>query len=205
MIEIKKIVSKILDSNVFVVSKGKNAIIVDCGAEIEEIKKATKGKKVVAILLTHGHFDHAYYANEYAKEFGCKIYANMNAKASLADPKLNYGETFKIDDFSQFVWTSGDGEIVFEDIVVKHLQCTGHSNCLNVYLIENSLFSGDCIFARGIGRCDLATSNKHEMLSSLEKLALIKFENCYCGHYEDSAFDNIMRNINIHIRYLKKR
>ena len=204
MIEVEKIVSKILDSNTFVVSKGDSAIIVDCGVEIEELKKATKDKKVVAILLTHGHFDHAYYANEYAKEFGCKVYANINAKVSLADPKLNYGETFKIEDFDSFVWVGGDGELLFDNFAVKYFYCSGHSNCLNVYLIENALFSGDCIFARGIGRCDLFTSNKEDMLVSLEKLALIDFDTCFCGHYEDSSYDNLMRNINIHIKYLKR-
>lgn len=204
MIKVEKVVSAFLESNTFVVSKGEKAIIVDCGARIEDVKEATNGKKVVAILLTHGHYDHAYYANDYAKEFGCKVYANINAKTALSDAKLNYGETFKIEDFSMFVWTEGDGELAIEDFVVQYFHCAGHSNCLNVYLIENAMFSGDCIFARGIGRCDLLTSNTKDMLASLEKLAPFKFDTCYCGHYEDSAYANTMRNINIHIRYLKR-
>lgn len=69
MIEVKKIISQFLDSNTFVVSKGENAVVVDCGAKIKDVKEATNGKKVVAILLTHGHFDHAFFANEYAKVF----------------------------------------------------------------------------------------------------------------------------------------
>lgn len=204
LIEVKKLVSQILDSNTFVVSNGENAIIVDCGASIEEVKKATKGKKVVAILLSHGHFDHAYYLEEYVKEFGCKIYANQNAKKSLSNPNLNYGEGFCINDFSNFVWTNDDGEVEEGEMTIKYFYCSGHSNCLNVYQIDDLLFSGDCIFARGIGRCDLATSSVEQMLESLEKLDKIEFSTCYCGHYEDSDFDNIKRNIAAHIKYFRR-
>lgn len=42
------------------------------------------------MLLTHGHFDHAYYVEEYANAFDTKIYLSEFAKEYLEDNKKNY-------------------------------------------------------------------------------------------------------------------
>ena len=77
--EIKRIISKILDSNTFVISKGDKAIIIDAGANLEDVKNEINNKKVLGIFLTHAHYDHVFYCLDYAKEFDCKIYANKNS------------------------------------------------------------------------------------------------------------------------------
>ena len=83
--EITQIISKFLDSNVFVVKKNGHALIVDCGAETEKVKSVVGDLKVDAILLTHGHYDHSVYCNEYAMRFGAKIYANVEAIKIISD------------------------------------------------------------------------------------------------------------------------
>ena len=56
----------------------KEAIIIDPGAAadylIEQIEK--EGLRPVAVLLTHGHFDHATAAADVASHFGVQIYAH---------------------------------------------------------------------------------------------------------------------------------
>ncbi len=47
------------------------------------------GAKPVAILLTHGHFDHATDAKPLADRYGIKIYIHEADKATLDDPQLN--------------------------------------------------------------------------------------------------------------------
>ena len=91
--QITKIVSDKLDSNVFVVESQGKTFIVDCGADYESVKKVVKGK-VCAIFLTHGHYDHALNACEYAKKFGCKIYANQNITEILQDAKKKLWRKF---------------------------------------------------------------------------------------------------------------
>ena len=199
-----KIVSNYLESNTFILSKYGKAIIIDAGAEIEEVKKATSDLKVVAVFLTHGHFDHALNAVSYSKEFGCKVYINEKGKRALENSEYNYGEGFKVEDFSNFVFLSGDGKIEIEGFEVKYYHCPGHSECLNSYLIEDELFVGDCIFRKGIGRCDLITSNKKEMLGSLKKLLKIKYKNCHSGHYEDSDYEAMNKNIKVYIKYFSR-
>ena len=68
-----RLVSYFYESNVFILEKNNEVLIVDCGIPASEIKKHIGNKKVVGVLLTHGHFDHAYYVEEYANTFDTKI------------------------------------------------------------------------------------------------------------------------------------
>lgn len=202
--EIKKIVSKYLDSNTFVVKKDGKCLIIDAGADISEIDCEVGENKVVAILLTHGHYDHVINSEALAKKYNCKIYINENAEKTLANPKLNYGETFKIDDLKNFVLTQYDCELNLDNFIIKVLYTPGHSDCCNSYLIEDKLFSGDFLFNGGIGRVDLLTSDAGEMIKSLEKIENVDFETCYCGHYENSTKQRVNQVVIIYKKFLER-
>lgn len=47
-----------LQANCYLVSKGREVIIIDPGDELEKIEQAIEDKEVVGILVTHHHFDH---------------------------------------------------------------------------------------------------------------------------------------------------
>ena len=69
----------------------KETLIIDPGAAgaylIEQIEK--EELHPVAVLLTHGHFDHATAAASVAEHFGVKIYAHEQEKETLETPALN--------------------------------------------------------------------------------------------------------------------
>ncbi len=199
-----KLISKYLDSNTFILVKGKSALIVDSAVDTEKVKEAVGDLKVEGILLTHGHYDHSLNANEYAQTFSAKVYINKNAKETLKNPELNYGKIFKIDDFSKFEFIDGDGKLKLGNFKVEYFHTPGHSSCLNSYLIEESLFVGDCIFRDGIGRTDLLTSNKEDMIESLKKLEKLTYSMCYSGHYEDSSFERMNKNIKLYIKFFSR-
>ena len=201
--EITQIVSDILDSNVFVCQNGKSTFIFDCGAELDKVREAVKGK-VSAIFLTHGHYDHAKHVLEYAKTFGCKIYANKNIAEILPDPAKNYGEDFSIQDFSDFIFLEGDGSVAIDWQQVKYFHCPGHSKCCTCFLIDDDFFTGDVLFAQGIGRTDLYGGSKAQMLQSLKKLQNLPFEQVYSGHGEDSSRANQDKNVKVFLRFLSR-
>ena len=71
----------------------------------ENIKQ--KGLKPKAVLLTHGHFDHAMAAQELAGIFGVKIYAHEAEKETLEQSGLN--ASGKIFSLSAKTFTSSPG------------------------------------------------------------------------------------------------
>lgn len=202
--KIVKLISNYLDSNTFILIKGKSALIIDSAVDTEKVKQVVEDLKVEGILLTHGHYDHSLNVNEYAQTFSTKVYVNKNARETLKNPELNYGKTFKIDDFTNFEFIDGDGKLKLGNFKIEYFHTPGHSTCLNSYLIDKNLFVGDCIFRDGIGRTDLLTSNKDDMIDSLKKLEKLDFSMCYSGHYEDSDNARMNKNIKLYIKFFTR-
>ncbi len=206
MAEIKTLTSRFLknifDQKTYVLSNKKEAVIVDAGAELEDVIEETKGKNVLAILLTHAHFDHTWNLQKYIEHFDVDVYVcageekrfenvNLNASFMVREnivqniPKNNikyYSEKLKIGSF--------DFDIIFTP---------GHTSDGVCILWQKNLFSGDTVFADGVGRTDLADSNPFELVNSLKKIEQLDFEMCYPGHYEPAKKSKIIDNIYFYI------
>ena len=201
--EIKKILG-VYDSNTFVVKKDGCCLIVDSGANFDEVKLAVGDCKVVGVFLTHGHFDHALNALNYANAFGCKVFASDKIIEIISSPKKNYGETFYVDSFEKFDFLQGDIKLCVDCFNIEVLATPGHTPCSVCYLIDGQLFAGDTVFDGGIGRVDLIGSSKNDMVKSLQKLQTVKFEHCHSGHGQSSNYDRQERNLKAFLRYLTR-
>ena len=202
---ITKIVSNLLDSNVYVLEKDGEIILVDCGVEFESVEQVISGKKVLAVLLTHGHNDHCKYCNDYAERLGVKIYANEKIKSTMTDKEAIYSDDGStINEFSNFVFLSEDCSLKIGEFIIYCYPCSGHCQCCECYLIDGNLFAGDVLFERSIGRIDLKTSNKEEMLSSLNKLEKLDFKTVYSGHGDSTSYEQQMKNIKAYKRFLTR-
>ena len=183
----KRIISNLIDSNVFVVSKDDECVIFDAGADLDILKDAIGDKKVLAVFLTHGHYDHAYYALEYSKTFDCKIYCSEFAKEYLENPDFNYSEGhFKITDFDKFEFLTGEGALKLGGLVVEFKQLGGHSKGDMCFKVDNEIFVGDVLIGRDIGRLDLYGGDKNEMLKSLQFLSDENYSVMHSGHGADN-------------------
>lgn len=202
-----RLVGDIYDSNVFVENIDKNIFIIDAGANFDKINDVTEN--VRAIFLTHGHFDHAYFVEDYAKKLDVKIYASKKIREYLEEPKKNYSTDFncdllKITDFSNFVFLQGDGEVKIDAVVIKYFQMGGHSKSDMCFLIGEDLYVGDLIVGRGIGRMDLYGGDKQEMIKSLKKLATLNYKTMHCGHGEDLSKEMADKVISTYLRFLSR-
>lgn len=187
MLNIQKIEGTILRTNNYIIESCNGIILLEASAKAEEMKKITNNKKVLAILLTHGHWDHFYYLDEYVKEFKCRVYLTEQAFQ-----KINHKEkTFSIDrnpsinlQEKDTIFIKENDILNFEDLTFKVIQTKGHTDCSVSYLLNDKfLFSGDTLFEDAVGRCDLPTSDYKEMEKSLSKLFKLKEETfVYPGH-----------------------
>lgn len=133
----------------------------------------------VAILNTHGHFDHVW-SNAQVQEA---------LKIPLYCPK---GDTFMLDNcpLGQNVPPSqadveiiGDELLTLEGVQIKFRHFPGHTPGCSIIQIEDVWFSGDFLFQQSIGRWDFPFSSAKDMVQSLEKASDITEDfTIYPGH-----------------------
>ncbi len=178
----------VLMSNCWLLTSGDEALLVDSGAELSEIEAAlsSKGLTLRGVLLTHGHFDHAWSARAVADRYGVPLYIHFDDGEMLGDGMKNaylmcYGRD---KDLGQADVLLRDGDIITlggEEIKVLHTP--GHSQGSVCYLAGKSLISGDTLFATSIGRWDLYGGSVDELRSSLFALTLLDEDiKIYPGH-----------------------
>lgn len=183
----ERIVSEIIESNVFVVSKGDSCIVFDAGAELDAVKAVVGKKKVEGIFLTHGHYDHSFYLESYINCFDCQIFCSEFAKEYLQNSDYNYSEgKFKISDFSNFKFLSGDGKVDLQSFCVEFKQLGGHSKSDMLYRVEDEIFVGDVLIGRDMGRIDLYGGDKEKMKESLQTLLKEQYTVMHSGHGKDN-------------------
>jgi glyoxylase-like metal-dependent hydrolase (beta-lactamase superfamily II) len=186
----------ILNQKTYVLVKGKNAIIIDAGAELEDVKKVVQNKKVLAVLITHSHFDHIWCIEDYVKEWNIPVYISNGAEEKFLDPYKNCSNI--IGDKRVFNVESDkikyfEDDLKFGDFQVEVIKTPGHSADLVSFLIEKNLFPGDLVLGGSVGRTDLYDSDFGEMWNSLEKLKDIDFEVAYPGHYEPMTKQEVLK------------
>ena len=184
---INRIESDILGSNTFVVSNGKDCFIVDAGASVDAVKKLVNGQNVLGVFLTHGHFDHIYFLDEYLKEFNCTAYASEYAKEYFCDADKNlssdfYGEEIVIKNLAKTRFLCGNGTLKVGDFEIDYFQLGGHSKGDMAFVFEKNLFVGDLILGDSIGRYDMYGGDKNALIKSLDFLENYDYKIMYSGH-----------------------
>lgn len=186
MLDIKIVAGGPLDVNTYVVGNegSESCLLIDPGAEVEKVSQAVAGRTVVAVLLTHGHFDHMLYAQHWL-DMGAKLYVHRLDAQAMRSPSLNLSQVVN----TQLVLPAADvlledGDVVREaGIELTVLHTPGHTPGGVCYLNGKTMFSGDTLFYRSYGRLDLPGGDVQEMIASLTRLMQLDGETiAYPGH-----------------------
>ena len=158
----------------------------DCPEKIE-MKISRMNGKPVAILLTHGHFDHILAAQAVKEKYNIPIYACRQEEEMLREPSINmtvhYGQGCSI---VPDVFLEDLDVIRLAGFSVQMIHTPGHTKggCCYYEEKEKALFSGDTIFMESIGRTDLPTGNTAQLLDSVRNKVLVLPDDVkiYPGH-----------------------
>ena len=167
----------------------REAIIIDPGDDADKIydKVEELGVKPVAILLTHGHFDHILAVNQVASKYNIDIYASEEEKKLLGDAMLNLSGGYRRNCIvKEYIKLCDGQELEVANIKFKTILTPGHTGGSMCYYIENEdvLFSGDMLFRESVGRTDFPTGSESQIINSLNN-KLMKLEDkveVYPGH-----------------------
>jgi glyoxylase-like metal-dependent hydrolase (beta-lactamase superfamily II) len=165
-----------LATNCYLVGSGGGVVIVDPGAQARKLVAAVAGRPVEAVLLTHGHSDHAGAVDEVVSATGAPWFVSAADEALAA----KYARTAP----------SGvlqDGEpLTFGSTTWEVLATPGHTPGSVCFHGPGVLFSGDTLFAGGVGRTDLAGGSTEALFASLrDRILTLPDETAvYPGHGE---------------------
>ena len=173
--------------------KGENGltetIVIDPGDRGAQIYEALtqKGFHVNAILLTHGHFDHIWGANELRRLSGAKIYAYEGEKSLCEDAEKNVSAQAGRPETVQADFYEKDGTVLsLAGFSLKLIATPGHTGGSCCYYLEEEkvLFSGDTLFEGSVGRTDFPTGSMSSLVRSIKEKLLVLPEDVvdYSGH-----------------------
>lgn len=197
----KMIVCGLYGENAYLISRdaADQAVLIDPGDDLPALQEAIgeSRKRLGAILLTHGHFDHMLCAAWLKEKFACPVYIHRLDAAYLKDARLNcYDPPASRQPFTpmepdHLLDAAAGGtplQVCGYDFLVYHTP--GHTPGSVCYQLEGGgvLFTGDTLFARGYGRMDLPGGSEAQMSASLGRLLALPRELTICpGHGETSS------------------
>ena len=171
--------------------------IIDPGGSYKRVSlEAQKlGVTLEAVLLTHGHFDHALAAAE-LQAHGAKVYIHENDAEKLSG-NGNLGYRFGCP-FQTLVpdYLLHDGEsLSLCGMTVRVIHTPGHTSGGVCFLIDNALFTGDTLFHNSIGRTDLGDGSISELVRSVnQKLFTLPGDyTVYPGHEDFTTLEEERR------------
>ena len=183
-ISIKSMVLGLVGTNCYLITNDetKETVIVDPADQGEQINQRLieQGMKPVAVLLTHGHFDHIMGVDAVRDRWQIPVYLSADEKDLIADPALNgcsmigRNVSVKADHF-----VSDGQSLVLGAMLFEVISTSGHTAGSVCYYMPQSdvLLSGDTLFEGSVGRTDLPTGSMSRLVRSIrEKLMTLKDE-----------------------------
>lgn len=179
MMTVKEFQVGVVGTNCFLaVNSGTNeTLVIDPGDDAAVLADYIDKNQLrpIAVLLTHGHFDHCMAAQQIAEQYGISIYVHEDDKQTMENPAYNCcGMIGKHLIFHADMYFHGETDhLSMAGFEIEVYHTPGHTPggvCLYIK-DEGILFSGDTLFCESVGRTDFPKGSMSQLVRSIhEKL-----------------------------------
>jgi len=196
-----------IETNAYIVAHeaSREALVIDPGGPPEPILRILNDDhlELQAIVNTHGHGDHIAGNVPLARATGAPVWAHEADAAMLTDPHANLlawagfnVETAAPDRTLREGDTITIGEGHPDAIVLRVAHTPGHTPGGMSLVGDGFVFSGDSLFAGGVGRTDLPGGSEYQLLQSIRDklLALPDQTIVYPGHGPETTIGDERRH-----------
>ena len=188
-------------TNTYILSKGNDVIIIDPACKIEKLEPYIKDKNVLAVLLTHGHFDHIKTVDSLYNKYKLPVYVHKDDEHLIRDKNqsTNFG-------LSEVIYVSSpclyyeEGSIRIGDFTFDVIYTPGHTKGSVCIAIEDYLFTGDTLFRLSVGRTDLDGGSASNLRNSLRILSNIQKDYIVCPGHDAQTRLEIEKRENIYLK-----
>jgi glyoxylase-like metal-dependent hydrolase (beta-lactamase superfamily II) len=179
-----------VDNNVWLVGNDDEVLVIDAPHDAAPIVEAIGGRRVTAIVLTHGHNDHVTVAPALREATGAPIWFHPDDRM-LWDAV--HPDTEPDEDLAEGV------EFTVAGTTLRALHTPGHSpgsTCLYAPDL-GTVFTGDTLFHGGPGATGRSFSDKPTILTSIRTrlLTLPGDTVVRTGHGDDTTIDAERANV----------
>lgn len=156
------------DNYVWLLHDGRHAVVVDPG-EADPVRAALAARRLalVAILVTHHHFDHVGGVPALRAEYDVPVYGPAAEDIACLTQRLHEGDRVRIPELG---------------LTLEVWEIPGHTRGHLAYVGEDFVFCGDTLFCAGCGR--LFEGTPAQMYTSLQRLAALPESTRVCCAHE---------------------
>jgi len=155
--EVWSITSGEFPSNAYLcVTGGGECILIDGGLNPQAIDSAMRSLALVptGVFCTHGHFDHAGAGAYFQKKYDCPVYLHRDDHQLLRAANfllMAFKLSSRIEFPSAITGISSGDSVNVADYVLTFHGAPGHTDGSCLIELGSALFTGDTVYARGVG------------------------------------------------------